>query len=84
MSMALSKMQSGDEVQIKGPLGSFLWSGNGHATWKGQKRKVRQVGMICGGSGRDEPLTVQKTKSYYPYRNYANTTSPTWDLRGRN
>ncbi|EIN13058.1 nitrate reductase [Punctularia strigosozonata HHB-11173 SS5] len=58
MSTVLNKMQIGDEVELKGPLGSFTWNGTGEATWKGQRRTVRQVGMICGGSGITPILQV--------------------------
>jgi hypothetical protein len=28
------------------------WIGDGHADWRGVKRKIRHVGMVCGGSGQ--------------------------------
>lgn len=51
MSIALSKLKIGDQISIKGPLGSFIWHQDGNCTWKSQVRKVRQLAMICAGSG---------------------------------
>lgn len=47
-----NELQIGDSLEMRGPLGSFTWIGGGVASWKGIKRKVRNVIMICGGSGK--------------------------------
>jgi nitrate reductase (NAD(P)H) len=41
----------GDTIQIKGPVGSFIWEGDGIASWRGVKRKARNLGLVCAGSG---------------------------------
>jgi NAD(P)H-flavin reductase len=46
-----AELEVGDEIELKGPLGSFEWLGKGVANWRGVKRKTRNIGMICGGSG---------------------------------
>lgn len=51
MTTGFHQLALGDAVQLKGPLGSFIWNGQGLASWKGSDRKVKEVGMICGGSG---------------------------------
>ncbi|KZV85378.1 ferredoxin reductase-like protein, partial [Exidia glandulosa HHB12029] len=51
MSAALSKLVVGDEVELKGPLGSFIWEGDGHTIYRGMRSKCREIGMICAGSG---------------------------------
>jgi nitrate reductase (NAD(P)H) len=45
-------------MEMKGPTGSFTWIGNGMANWKGVQRKVKNVAMICGGSGVTPILQV--------------------------
>lgn len=54
MTMAMQELFVGDEVEMKGPFGSFEWKGRGKASWKGKERTVKEVGMVCGGSGKDE------------------------------
>jgi len=51
MTTGFHQLTLGDTVQLKGPLGSFVWNGQGRVSWKGSERKVKEVGMICGGSG---------------------------------
>ncbi|KAF9455798.1 hypothetical protein BDZ94DRAFT_1276612 [Collybia nuda] len=58
MTTLFDKMQVGDNIELKGPLGSFTWLGKGTALWKGKERKVKQIGMICGGSGITPMLQV--------------------------
>ncbi|KAH9810450.1 hypothetical protein DFH28DRAFT_986049 [Melampsora americana] len=51
MSVALSKVKVGDQIDMKGPLGSFIWLKDGACSWKGEPRHSRNLALICGGSG---------------------------------
>jgi nitrate reductase (NAD(P)H) len=51
MTTGFHLLEIGDEVELKGPLGSFVWTGNGTAMWKGVRRRMKRIGLICGGSG---------------------------------
>lgn len=51
MTVGFSELDIGDSIELKGPLGSFVWLGNGSLSWRGQERKCRNFAMICGGSG---------------------------------
>lgn len=51
MSFLFDKLEVGQEVQMKGPLGSFIWLGRGEALWRERRFKLDSVGLICGGSG---------------------------------
>jgi len=61
MTTGFHQLTVGDTVQLKGPLGSFTWNGQGVASWKGSDRKVKEVGMICGGSGITPILQVLRS-----------------------
>ncbi|OCH89836.1 nitrate reductase [Obba rivulosa] len=61
MSTGLNQLRIGDTVELKGPLGSFIWKGCGTAFWKGLSRRVREVGMVCGGSGITPILQVLRS-----------------------
>ncbi|KAG6834893.1 hypothetical protein H0H93_006603, partial [Arthromyces matolae] len=48
----------GDTIELKGPIGHFTWLGNGMASLHGTPQCVRQVGMVCAGSGITPILQV--------------------------
>lgn len=59
MSVGLHELVVGDSVEIKGPLGSFMWEGRGAIRWKDVPRPgIRKLGLICGGSGITPILQV--------------------------
>ena len=51
MTVGFNLLQIGDAVELKGPLGSFVWQGRGIASYRGKERRLKEVGMVCGGSG---------------------------------
>jgi len=51
MSQHLESMQIGDTIDVKGPLGEFIYKGPGSYTWKHQPRQCRFINMIAGGTG---------------------------------
>ncbi|OKL64066.1 Nitrate reductase [Talaromyces atroroseus] len=51
MTAALDKMQIGDFVDIKGPIGKLIYRGNGRVILNDKERFVKSFRMICGGSG---------------------------------
>lgn len=63
MTMGFHQLQIGDEVELKGPLGSFVWQGNRTAVYRGVPRKYKEIGMICGGSGEAFPPAVPLSNS---------------------
>ncbi|KZT30292.1 hypothetical protein NEOLEDRAFT_1127249 [Neolentinus lepideus HHB14362 ss-1] len=58
MTVGFHQLAVGDTVELKGPLGSFEWKGNGTAMWKGVEKRVNKLGLICGGSGITPILQV--------------------------
>ena len=51
MSQYMEKMQIGDMLNVKGPLGHFEYKGRGNFTVKGKDKHASKIGLICGGTG---------------------------------
>lgn len=51
MTLGFAELEVDDTIELKGPIGHFVWLGNGMAGIHGIPRRVRRIGMICGGSG---------------------------------
>jgi len=58
MTLSLADLNIGDSIQLKGPIGHFIWQGYGKAFIRGKAQVVREVGMVCGGSGVTPILQV--------------------------
>ncbi|OAX35875.1 hypothetical protein K503DRAFT_867968 [Rhizopogon vinicolor AM-OR11-026] len=61
MTTGFHQLRLGDSVELKGPLGSFIWEGQSTALWKEVRMTVKEVGMICGGSGITPILQVLRS-----------------------
>lgn len=60
MTSALGKLLVGDDVEIKGPLGPFIWQGRGTALVRGVPTTYEEIGMVCAGSGTSHPRTANQ------------------------
>jgi nitrate reductase (NAD(P)H) len=58
MTLGFADLAVGDSVELKGPIGDFVWRGQGVALLHGKERRVREIGMVCGGSGITPILQV--------------------------
>lgn len=58
MTLGFSELAVGDTVEVKGPIGHFLWEGEGLASIHGEKRHIGEIGLVCGGSGITPVLQV--------------------------
>ncbi|KAF8599085.1 hypothetical protein BDV93DRAFT_539018 [Ceratobasidium sp. AG-I] len=61
MSVGFHQLMVDDAVELKGPLGSFVWNGKGSATWRGVEHRVKHLGLICAGSGITPILQVLRS-----------------------
>ncbi|GJE85169.1 nitrate reductase [Phanerochaete sordida] len=61
MTVGFHQLEVGDSLELKGPLGSFIWKGRGTALWKGVQHKVSEIGLVCGGSGITPILQVLRS-----------------------
>ncbi|ORY07232.1 NAD(P)H-nitrate reductase [Basidiobolus meristosporus CBS 931.73] len=63
MSQYLDTLKIGDTVGVKGPIGHFVYEGNGNYNVNNGKAKghVEHIGMIAGGSGITPVLQVIKS-----------------------
>lgn len=52
MTMGFHQLSLGDNVELKGPIGEFMYQGKGSVSVHGVPRKVTELGLICGGSGK--------------------------------
>ena len=51
MTQFMEKMAIGDTIDVKGPLGHFVYKGRGTYSHHGKEGKVKQMSMIAGGTG---------------------------------
>lgn len=51
MTQALDALPLGKAVEFKGPVGKFVYQGQGVCSVNGRERKVKRFVMICAGSG---------------------------------
>lgn len=53
MSQHLDQMELGDTIQVKGPVGRFLYKGRGLVEVGGKPlpHRVTHMGMLAGGTG---------------------------------
>lgn len=58
MTLGFAELKIGDVVELKGPIGHFIWKGQGTALLDGIERRVREIAMVCGGSGITPILQV--------------------------
>lgn len=57
--MGFHQLVVGDKIELKGPLGSFVYSENCNITFRSVPRPgIRKLGLICGGSGITPILQV--------------------------
>ncbi|EKM57613.1 uncharacterized protein PHACADRAFT_170854 [Phanerochaete carnosa HHB-10118-sp] len=61
MTVGFHQLEVGDTLELKGPLGSFIWQGSGTALWRGVPREVSEIGLVCGGSGITPILQVLRS-----------------------
>ena len=51
MTQYMEKMAIGDSIDVKGPLGHFIYQGRGSYLHHGHPGTVKQMSMIAGGTG---------------------------------
>lgn len=51
MTQYLERMAVGDSIDVKGPLGHFIYKGRGLYSHSGREGQVKQLSMIAGGTG---------------------------------
>ncbi|KAI5819432.1 hypothetical protein BZA77DRAFT_155960 [Pyronema omphalodes] len=58
MSKLLNKLEIGSKVEVKGPIGKFIYKGKGKYALNGEEKTTERFNMICGGSGITPVLAV--------------------------
>jgi nitrate reductase (NAD(P)H) len=51
MSQLLDSLKIGDCIEVKGPMGEFVYQGKGAFSWHNKPRKCSHISMIAGGTG---------------------------------
>jgi NAD(P)H-flavin reductase len=63
MSQYLEKMALGDTIDVKGPLGHFIYEGRGYYRSHGTPGFTARMSMIAGGTGITPMFQVIKVRS---------------------
>ncbi len=63
MSQYLEKMALGDTIDVKGPLGHFIYEGRGYYRSHGTPGFTSRMSMIAGGTGITPMFQVIKVRS---------------------
>lgn len=58
ITLGFEHLTIGDSIELKGPIGNFIWKGRGIATFNHQDIRVSEIGLICAGSGITPILQV--------------------------
>jgi nitrate reductase (NAD(P)H) len=58
MTMGFAELVVGDVLDLKGPVGHFIWKGSGIASSHGEEKRITEIGLVCGGSGITPILQV--------------------------
>jgi len=51
MSQHLESLRIGDTIDVKGPIGNFVYQGLGSFAFKGKPRECKRISLIAGGTG---------------------------------
>ncbi len=62
MSQFLERMKLGDSIEVKGPLGHFVYEGKGVFRNSGKTGSVRSMSMIAGGTGITPMFQIIKVR----------------------
>jgi len=78
LTQSLEKLLIGEQVHIKGPIGSFYYHGEGiysipsHPSNPKFKRSAKEISMICGGTG----ITPMYQLLLHTYSSYGKSQNP--------
>jgi NAD(P)H-flavin reductase len=62
MSQFLERMKLGDKIDVKGPLGHFVYLGRGQYRNSGRPGEVTLMSMIAGGTGITPMFQIIKVR----------------------
>lgn len=75
MSQYLERMQLGHKMEVKGPLGHFVYEGRGKYKQSGQPGTARTMSMIAGGTGITPMFQIIKARLHSTLLTSANNLS---------
>ena len=64
MSQYMERMQLGDTIDVKGPLGHFVYEGRGCYRNSGVRGTARTMSMIAGGTGITPMFQIVKVRAW--------------------
>jgi nitrate reductase (NAD(P)H) len=77
LSQYLDRLAIGDTVDVKGPVGHFVYHGNGAFSVNGKPKHTKRISMMAGGTG----ITPMFQVSLPPpcrWGSHANPAGATW------
>ena len=64
MSQYMERMKLGDSIDVKGPLGHFVYEGRGAYRNSGVHGTARTMSMIAGGTGITPMFQIIKVRAW--------------------
>ncbi|KAH9478951.1 Nitrate reductase [NADPH] [Psilocybe cubensis] len=82
ITLGFNELTVGDSIELKGPIGNFIWKGRGRAFFNNEDIRIAEIGLVCAGSGVTPILQIMRAILNDPQRSKddKNSLTKVWVL----